>query len=540
MRKLLLSMMFLLFSIIDYADTAPLSACYSIGPDGNVYVKMVFSSPPSQVNFMSPTPVAFNFITVYATYLVNRMEMQDPDNVNWDVVIGTGQPLANFLTDQNGCINIFYCFGPFPVPLLESYYGVALPSITACPCPPAAVVSGGCFSQNSDDSYQIRLVVNAVAMAIDAMAFYGNADYYSIPIFTNSGQILNWANVYPDPDHIDNDYSYNVMAQPSDFDADGCLRLNYTINQQVYYITVCPCCANFSAYNTVGVSTTNPLAINYDSRMSGTWDFGDGSAIVTGITGTHTYASAGTYRVCYTTNDPFGYPCTKCRYVCVLSPDDANISTTQGGDCSSVFGLLGPSNCHSGFTLLYDDGTPSGTPGTFTVVPDVGVISFIIGSNSYTQVPVFTWDGTVGSNTHSFSTDTTHTVCYEVEIYDDNLNLVCTCSQTCMKFCVPAYYKPGGTTGINNTNQNSITAIKLAPNPASDNVTLSFTLEKAANVKVSITDMVGRIVSDIADQQMSAGDRKIDISTSQLASGIYNVSVQINNGITTKRLSVIK
>ncbi len=82
--------------------------------------------------------------------------------------------------------------------------------------------------------------------------------------------------------------------------------------------------------------------------------------------------------------------------------------------------------------------------------------------------------------------------------------------------------------------------ISLYPNPAKDNATLSITLAAATNVRVDVIDAIGRTVATVANENMTAGTQKVNISTNGLASGIYNVKIVTDAGTTTQRLSVVK
>ena len=87
--------------------------------------------------------------------------------------------------------------------------------------------------------------------------------------------------------------------------------------------------------------------------------------------------------------------------------------------------------------------------------------------------------------------------------------------------------------GIKDINAN-IASAGLYPNPANENTNLYFSLEKAANIEINITDMLGRNIKTIANKQYPAGFNiiPIDISQMQLDKGIY--FVRINSGSNSK------
>jgi hypothetical protein len=81
--------------------------------------------------------------------------------------------------------------------------------------------------------------------------------------------------------------------------------------------------------------------------------------------------------------------------------------------------------------------------------------------------------------------------------------------------------------------------IALYPNPSNDYTTVGFNLEKAAEVKVEVTDMVGRTVYASANK-LAAGFAEVRISTAEFTSGLYNVKISAENKSVVKRLSVVK
>jgi hypothetical protein len=66
----------------------------------------------------------------------------------------------------------------------------------------------------------------------------------------------------------------------------------------------------------------------------------------------------------------------------------------------------------------------------------------------------------------------------------------------------------------------------VAPNPANDNTTLSFTLPVDANVRVEVVNSLQQVVATpINAQSLAAGMQTISIPTSALATGAYTVRI---------------
>jgi hypothetical protein len=87
---------------------------------------------------------------------------------------------------------------------------------------------------------------------------------------------------------------------------------------------------------------------------------------------------------------------------------------------------------------------------------------------------------------------------------------------------------------------NNFSQIAVYPNPAQDNATISFSLQHQAEVNISVVDAMGRIVSVAANRKFDQGINKVEINTSALSSGIYNVMIQSEGGRKTERLAVVK
>jgi hypothetical protein len=95
-----------------------------------------------------------------------------------------------------------------------------------------------------------------------------------------------------------------------------------------------------------------------------------------------------------------------------------------------------------------------------------------------------------------------------------------------------------GTTGISDLISEN--KMSLSPNPAKDLSKLAFELKAASNVQVEIYDIVGKLVSTVANQHMGAGAQTVDINTANLPAGLYNVKVSAGSTMMVERLSVTK
>jgi hypothetical protein len=78
------------------------------------------------------------------------------------------------------------------------------------------------------------------------------------------------------------------------------------------------------------------------------------------------------------------------------------------------------------------------------------------------------------------------------------------------------------------------------PNPATDLAHVKFTLNDAASVSFSVSDLMGRVLISNPAEQMAIGGHQINFSTASLPTGLYNVVVTTATGNITQRLTVTK
>ena len=86
---------------------------------------------------------------------------------------------------------------------------------------------------------------------------------------------------------------------------------------------------------------------------------------------------------------------------------------------------------------------------------------------------------------------------------------------------------------------NTTQAIEIFPNPATDRVFVDLALENVSKtVNVEVVDAKGqRVISQDFDNVLN---NKLEINTSQLVSGFYNVNVRTEEGLTSKKVMIQK
>jgi hypothetical protein len=88
-----------------------------------------------------------------------------------------------------------------------------------------------------------------------------------------------------------------------------------------------------------------------------------------------------------------------------------------------------------------------------------------------------------------------------------------------------------GITSINNSLEDGMTA--LYPNPATDRVTISSSLEMT---RITVINYVGQVIyrSELNDVN------SLDLNTGNYDAGVYVVRIDTENGVVTKRLAIAK
>lgn len=94
------------------------------------------------------------------------------------------------------------------------------------------------------------------------------------------------------------------------------------------------------------------------------------------------------------------------------------------------------------------------------------------------------------------------------------------------------------TTGV--VELNAVSALKLYPNPASNQVAVEFELNENSQVTIAIVDLTGKTVGTLVSNKFNKGFNSVEISTSNLLDGFYFVNIISEKGTKIAKLSVIK
>lgn len=78
----------------------------------------------------------------------------------------------------------------------------------------------------------------------------------------------------------------------------------------------------------------------------------------------------------------------------------------------------------------------------------------------------------------------------------------------------------------------------LYPNPANSASKITYTLNQPSRVSLTVHDLQGRLVENVFTGAQTGGYQEMTISTANLTPGLYNVMLQVEDQIITKKLIV--
>lgn len=97
----------------------------------------------------------------------------------------------------------------------------------------------------------------------------------------------------------------------------------------------------------------------------------------------------------------------------------------------------------------------------------------------------------------------------------------------------------GGFVGVNEITSLTENSFVVYPNPATSHANVSFMMNEKNKVNVTLFDVLGNVVATIANSnEFEKGMQVLEINTSNLSSGIYYISLEINGNKETKKLII--
>jgi|GEM_PF-2741632 len=572
---------------------APNDLCYYTDASGNIWVKGVLgygSDPTSSYLWTSAT----GFVSAYNYFT-------DPDGKSIDALWPLSG-FSSYLGSPFGFPTRFNFYDTrFPEPPCISnqvYWSaqnvndpISYPSLSflqpnICPCTPMA--TSGCIYDDGSGNLTITLTFDANEYIIDP-TMYIFASPTAITPYTSPYIASATGSLSADGLHS----TYVFSALETDFPSwtDACAAYKiYYYNAQTwsspaggppYYdpqdfansIVAGPCCGTGCAIRedkvvySVNSSDITPhfTTVHFANGTGGVWDFGDGTYAGDGFNHVvevdHKYPVSGptTYSLNFNEIYNLGAPGGTGPIINVCSFTDQQIclptlsvtpSLTSGTGYAAALLYVNANNvCNNySFTTTYENNA------TVTISADVNVaganasIIWAPGATPQTYPDPLLTMSTLGqypyyaqSHTYTGAPLTGLTIEFDYNMsysfapsgYSGTL----TCPMQLIDNCVQA--KLPHNTSVTQTTKNVIEET-LAPNPASDVSYLTFTLADADQVQVKVVDVAGRTVAIPLQGQLSAGYHSIEIPTSTLPSGIYNVIMQTNKTVTSQKLSIVK
>jgi len=106
-------------------------------------------------------------------------------------------------------------------------------------------------------------------------------------------------------------------------------------------------------------------------------------------------------------------------------------------------------------------------------------------------------------------------------------------------------FKPLGRAATTSSSKSSadfkvLNNVKVYPNPAEDQITISYSLTKETNVTIKIMDVLGNEIATLLSQRLPSGDQNNNFNiASRLNSGYYFIRLIAGNETIIKRISIL-
>jgi hypothetical protein len=83
-------------------------------------------------------------------------------------------------------------------------------------------------------------------------------------------------------------------------------------------------------------------------------------------------------------------------------------------------------------------------------------------------------------------------------------------------------------------------ALNVFPNPAQNEATVAYrVLDKAQDVRIELTDLMGRKVSTLFEGKQAAGEQKQSVKSAGVSAGTYLVKVQVGEQVATRKVTLL-
>ena len=234
---------------------------------------------------------------------------------------------------------------------------------------------------------------------------------------------------------------------------------------------------------------------NSSDVVSWSWDLGNGDTAEGPGPVSYTYTENGTYDVCLTTTYATGATQELCETVVVAVAPTAAFDLVQNEEGGTSITLTDQSVFTDNISWDLGDGT---------TVDGESIVPYNYEVNGTYEVCL--------TATNEDVPNSPSTVCEEVIVNkNDNTSL-------------------NSLAGINQ--------VTIAPVPANDVLNIKFNVDVTKTLNIVLTDVTGKTVRTVANNQFTTGTHTLNVNTAELASGVYIITFKSNEQIASQRFVV--
>jgi hypothetical protein len=176
-------------------------------------------------------------------------------------------------------------------------------------------------------------------------------------------------------------------------------------------------------------------------------------------------------------------------------------------------------------TIMGPSNPPLSTASTYTIPTVSGATSYTWSVSNTSFAAITGGQGTTSATITTTSTPGTYTIC----VYASNN----CCNSETVCFTVTS-----GTTSVWDI-VNSISGLKIAPNPGTGIFTIGYSLKVTGYLQFTLINELGQVVYSNAEYK-TAGDNEEQLNFQNLPEGIYTLRLQNNSSSITRKLSIVK
>ncbi|MGV3703915.1 MAG: T9SS type A sorting domain-containing protein [Arcticibacter sp.] len=101
-------------------------------------------------------------------------------------------------------------------------------------------------------------------------------------------------------------------------------------------------------------------------------------------------------------------------------------------------------------------------------------------------------------------------------------------------------FKPASASSKTGSDFKLLNNVKVSPNPAEDQITISYSLSKETTVTIKIMDVLGNEIATLLSQRLPSGDQNHNFNiASRLNSGYYFIRLIAGSETVIKRISIL-